>query len=57
MSDRADEVAQKVAREFFAVCPPPDATWFVEAAMIPLLSDIVVAALRAYAEEVRREES
>ena len=42
-------LARKWARNFFTVCPPPDSKWFVEEALIPLLTehiaDAVVAAL------------
>ena len=51
MTDRADEVARETARKFIVTCPPPDAEWFVEEAMIPILSDIIAVALRDCAEE------
>jgi hypothetical protein len=46
MADWADDRAAKVADEFYRVCPAPDAAWFVEEGLKPVLSGMIAQALR-----------
>lgn len=39
----ARERAEAVARAFFQQCPPPDARWFVDEVLVPILTDMVAA--------------
>jgi hypothetical protein len=37
--------------DFFTVCPSPDAKWFVEKGLKPILRDLVTRALSQYGSE------
>ena len=48
----ASERAFQAATAFFETCPPPDARWYVEGALIPILAEhITVAITEAIAAE------
>jgi hypothetical protein len=42
--------AQAAAETYFRLCPPPDAQWFVDMALKPILVDVIINALAAVKE-------
>lgn len=47
MSERVNDPAMEATEKFFSLIPPPDAKWFVEGSMKPILADCI---RQAYAE-------
>ena len=47
---------EETARRFFKQCPPPDAKWFVEESLIPILKLEIATALRQTAERAAERE-